>query len=161
MSRRFLTSIVGLARRDRSRLPGCSSTRFGAWLWLDAVIVAIAGMVVTGAADERHEAAEITNLITHPLSYASRDHGVRAQQHNHSHRWSTRRSRRASLQWHRLVCRLLRDHIHSPALLNMILSIFEGIVQAARLRTSLSFSRSFTKVAGIKYRPFSYREGLY
>ena len=38
----------------------------------------------------------------------------------------------------------------------MILSIFEGIVQAARLNFVEFFSK-FYKGGGIKYRPFSYK----
>jgi V/A-type H+-transporting ATPase subunit I len=119
---------------------------------LDAAIVSIASIILTGALSGT-EAAEITNLITHPLSYARlMGFGL------------------GSIIIAMLIDQAFTPHLSSGILLfvvygiifillhfmNMILSIFEGIVQAARLNFVEFFSK-FYKGGGVKYRPFSYK----
>lgn len=121
-------------------------------LALDAAIVAIASVVATLALSGT-EAAEIMNLITHPLSYA-RIMGFGL----------------SSIIIAMLVDKAFTPHLSSGILLfavylvifvllhtlNMILSIFEGIVQGARLNFVEFFSK-FYKGGGIKYSPFRYK----
>lgn len=122
---------------------------------LYAAGLSIAGIIATGALSGT-EAAEITNLITHPLSYA----------------------RLMGFGLGSIIIAMLIDQAFTPHLtfsvegillfigmgaifvllhfMNMILSIFEGIVQAARLNFVEFFSK-FYKGGGVKYKPFSYK----
>ncbi|MHB1830149.1 MAG: V-type ATP synthase subunit I [Candidatus Micrarchaeaceae archaeon] len=119
---------------------------------VDAAIVAIISIISTIALSGT-EAAEITNLITHPLSYA----------------------RLMGFGLGSIIIAQLIDKAFTPSLsggilvfiiylvifvllhtLNMILSIFEGIVQGARLNFVEFFSK-FYKGGGIKYKPFYYK----
>lgn len=105
------------------------------------------------------EATEISNLITHSLSY----------------------SRIMGFGLGSIILASLIDQAFTPHLgpgiggvltflafgaiflilhvLNMIVSIFEGIVQGARLNFVEFFSK-FYKGGGTKYRPFAYK-GIY
>ena len=127
----------------------------GSALALYFAIAAIASGVITLALSGT-EAAEIMNLITHPLSYA----------------------RIMGFGLSSIIIAMLIDKAFTPHLgpgvggiltfvlfgiifivlhvMNMILSIFEGIVQAARLNFVEFFSK-FYKGGGTKYRPFSYK----
>ncbi len=149
-----LTSIVGLLAGIVA-VAGIFFHALPIGISLDAAIAAIAGIIVTGALSGT-EAAEITNLITHPLSYA----------------------RLMGFGLGSIIIAMLIDQAFTPHLgngivgilmfvvlgiifvllhvMNMILSIFEGIVQAARLNFVEFFSK-FYKGGGIKYRPFSYK----
>ncbi len=117
-----------------------------------AAIVAAVSIILTIALSGT-EAAEITNLITHPLSYA----------------------RLMGFGLGSIIIAQLIDKAFTPSLsggiiafilylfifvllhtLNMILSIFEGIVQGARLNFVEFFSK-FYKGGGIKYKPFYYK----
>ena len=99
------------------------------------------------------EAAEITNLITHPLSY-SRIMGFGL----------------ASIIIAMLIDKAFTPHLEQRIrvmfvaslaiflvlhIMNMIVSMFEGIIQAARLNFVEFFSK-FYKGGGTKYRPFAY-----
>jgi V/A-type H+-transporting ATPase subunit I len=149
-----LTSIVGLLAGTVA-VAGIFFHALGTGISLDAAGLAVAGIIATGALSGT-EAAEITNLITHPLSYA----------------------RLMGFGLGSIIIAMLIDQAFTPHLgsgivgivmfvvigiifvllhlMNMILSIFEGIVQAARLNFVEFFSK-FYKGGGIKYRPFSYK----
>ncbi len=125
---------------------------FPSALTMDAAYVSIAMLVATVALSGI-EATEMTNLITHTLSY----------------------SRIMGFGLGSIILAMLIDQAFTPHLssgivlfvvygavfltfhvLNMIVSIFEGMVQSARLNFVEFFSK-FYKGGGIKYRPFSYR----
>lgn len=99
------------------------------------------------------EASEITNLMTHPLSYA-RILGFGL----------------ASIIIAMLIDNAFTPNFHSGVLgfivllvifvllhfVNMILGIFEGLIQGVRLNFVEFFSKFYTG-GGVKYRPFSYK----
>ncbi len=114
--------------------------------------IAIVSLVLTGALSGI-EAAEITNLITHPLSYA----------------------RIMGFGLSSVIIALLIDQGFTPHLsqgiplfivylvifiglhfMNMVLGIFEGLIQGVRLNVVEFFSK-FYKGGGVKFRPFSYK----
>jgi V/A-type H+-transporting ATPase subunit I len=149
-----ITSIIGLLAGTVA-VAGIFFHALGTGISLDAAALAIGGIIATGALSGT-EAAEITNLITHPLSYA----------------------RLMGFGLGSIIIAMLIDQAFTPHLgsgvggillfivfgiifvllhvMNMILSIFEGIVQAARLNFVEFFSK-FYKGGGVKYRPFSYK----
>ncbi len=119
---------------------------------LYSAVVSVAAILIT-AAISGHEATEITNLITHPLSYA----------------------RIMGFGLGSVIIALLIDTYFTPHLsagilvfivyliifillhfLNMILGIFEGIVQGVRLNFVEFFSKFYIG-NGIRFRPFSYK----
>ncbi len=119
---------------------------------IDMAVLAVAALLVTIIFGGR-EATEVTNLITHPLSY----------------------SRIMGFGMASIIIASLIDKAFTPNwaagpllfigfliifialhFLNMILSIFEGIVQAVRLNF-VEFFTKFYKGGGIKFRPFGYR----
>jgi V/A-type H+/Na+-transporting ATPase subunit I len=114
-----------------------------------ALLSLVATIVLSGI-----EAAEVTNLIVHPLSYA----------------------RILGFGFASIILGLLIDTGFTPSLshgpilfvlfaaifiilhfLNMILSIFEGIVQGIRLNFIEFFTKFYTG-NGVKFSPFSYKE---
>ncbi|MDE1865908.1 MAG: hypothetical protein KGH94_04710 [Candidatus Micrarchaeota archaeon] len=146
-----LTSIVGLIA-GTAAVAGIFFHALPTGVSIDAAAVSIAAILATGALSGI-EAAEITNLITHPLSYARlMGFGL------------------GSIIIAMLIDQAFTPNLHSGILLfvvygaifillhflNMILSIFEGIVQAARLNFVEFFSK-FYKGGGVKYQPFSYK----
>lgn len=146
-----ITSIIGLLAGTVA-VAGLFFHALGTGISIDAAGVAIGAIIVT-APLSGIEAAEITNLITHPLSYARlMGFGL------------------GSIIIAMLIDQAFTPNIHNGILLfvvygaifmllhfmNMILSIFEGIVQAARLNFVEFFSK-FYKGGGVKYRPFSYK----
>lgn len=128
---------------------------FGTDISLVSAAIAILSVLATAALSGT-EAAEITNLITHPLSYARiMGFGI------------------GSIIIAQLIDQAFTPHLGTGVvgivvfiiylaifivlhLLNMILSIFEGIVQGARLNFVEFFSK-FYKGGGIKYRPMEYK----
>lgn len=113
------------------------------------VVAFVATIALSGV-----EAAEVTNLLTHPLSYA----------------------RIMGFGLGSIIIAMLIDQGFTPNLnngillfilyliifivlhlLNMVLSIFEGIIQGVRLNFVEFFSK-FYKGGGVKYRPFSYKQ---
>ncbi len=117
-----------------------------------AAIIAIVALVLTIALSGR-EAVELTNLITHPLSY----------------------TRILGFGFASIIIAKLIDMAFTPTLnngiipfvlftllfillhtLNMMLSIFEGIVQGVRLNFIEFFSK-FYSGNGKKFSPFSYK----
>ncbi|MEM4088954.1 MAG: V-type ATPase 116kDa subunit family protein [Candidatus Micrarchaeaceae archaeon] len=121
-------------------------------LALPTAIIAVIALGVTGALSGI-EASELTNLITHPLSYA----------------------RLMGFGLGSVIIAMLIDMAFTPTLahgilvfiallivfimlhfLNMILAIFEGIVQGIRLNFVEFFSKFYIG-GGIKFRPFSYK----
>jgi V/A-type H+/Na+-transporting ATPase subunit I len=146
-----ITSIIALVG-GAAAVAGLLFHSLPTGISIDFAVVSIGSIILTGALSGT-EAAEITNLITHPLSYA----------------------RLMGFGLGSIIIAMLIDQAFTPHLssgillfvaygaifivlhvLNMILSIFEGIVQAARLNFVEFFSK-FYKGGGIKYRPFSYR----
>ncbi len=123
---------------------------------MGSAAVAVVMLIATGALSGV-EAAEITNLMTHPLSYARlMGFGL------------------GSIIIAQLIDQGFTPHFTGGAVgiaiavvylvifillhfLNMILSIFEGIVQGVRLNFVEFFSK-FYKGSGVKYRPFEYKE---
>ncbi len=117
-----------------------------------SAVVAVAALLATAVLSGQ-EATEITNLITHPLSYA----------------------RIMGFGLGSVIIALLIDTYFTPHLsagilvfilylaifillhsLNMLLGIFEGIVQGVRLNFVEFFSKFYIG-NGIRFRPFSYR----
>lgn len=118
-----------------------------------SAILAVATLVLSGILSGR-EATELTNLITHPLSY----------------------TRIMGFGLASVIIAFLIDMAFTPTLsygipvfvvlvivfitlhmLNMILAIFEGIVQGVRLNFVEFFSK-FYEGGGEKFRPFSYKK---
>ncbi len=118
---------------------------------LACAIAAVVSLLIT-AAISGHEATEITNLITHPLSYA----------------------RIMGFGLGSVIIAFLIDQYFTPHLsagilvfilyliifillhfMNMILGIFEGIVQGVRLNFVEYFSKFYIG-NGIRFKPFSY-----
>lgn len=114
--------------------------------------IAVIAMITTGALSGI-EASELTNLITHPLSYA----------------------RIMGFGLGSVIIAQLIDMGFTPTLshgipvfiglllvfiilhfMNMIMGIFEGLVQGVRLNF-VEFYSKFYKGGGIKYRPFSFK----
>ena len=128
---------------------------FGAFnhnLTLISTIVAVIAMLIT-AALSGIEAAELTNLISHPLSYI----------------------RLLGFGLASVVIASIIDKIFTPNLslgiplfilyliifivlhiFNMLLSIFEGIIQSARLNFVEFFSK-FYKGNGVKFKPYYFK----
>jgi V/A-type H+-transporting ATPase subunit I len=119
------------------------------WYALAVAVIAIAATIATSGS----EASEITNLITHPLSY----------------------SRILGFGMASVMIAVLIDRSFMPSLssgpvaflitlaifimlhvLNMVISMFEGIVQGVRLNVVEFFSK-FYSGGGIKFSPFSYK----
>ncbi|MFP3215498.1 MAG: V-type ATPase 116kDa subunit family protein, partial [Candidatus Micrarchaeota archaeon] len=115
-------------------------------------IASIAALIATGALSGI-EATEITSLIAHPLSYA----------------------RILGFGMSSIIIAMLIDQAFTPSLshgillfilfltifvtlhfLNMILGIFEGLVQGIRLNFVEFFSK-FYNGGGIKFKPFYYK----
>ena len=120
--------------------------------YITATIIAVVAMLVT-AALSGIEAAEITNLISHPLSYL----------------------RLLGFGLASVVIASVIDKIFTPNLslgiplfilyfvifivlhtMNMLLSIFEGIIQSARLNFVEFFSK-FYKGNGVKFKPYYFK----
>jgi V/A-type H+-transporting ATPase subunit I len=118
-----------------------------------STIVAVAALLAT-AVLSGIEATEITNLITHPLSYA----------------------RILGFGMGSVIIAMLIDQGFTPTLsygvlgfigllivfitlhfLNMIMAIFEGVVQGIRLNFVEFFSKFYIG-GGIKFKPFSYKK---
>ncbi|MEM3850956.1 MAG: V-type ATPase 116kDa subunit family protein [Candidatus Micrarchaeaceae archaeon] len=148
-----------------SKLTGIATIAFGtvavasgffgllsASLAVPTAIIAVIALGATGALSGI-EASELTNLITHPLSYA----------------------RLMGFGLGSVIIAMLIDMAFTPTFahgilvffallivfimlhfLNMILAIFEGIVQGIRLNFVEFFSK-FYMGGGIKFRPFSYK----
>ncbi len=125
---------------------------FSANVSIAAAVIAVASIVLTGVLSGI-EAAEITNLMTHPLSYA----------------------RIMGFGLGSIIIAYLIDLGFTPHLslgiplfilyavifiglhfVNMILGIFEGLIQGVRLNVVEFFSK-FYKGGGVKFKPFSYR----
>lgn len=125
---------------------------FGATLTTYAAAVAIVSVIVT-AALSGIEATETLNLITHPLSYA----------------------RIMGFGLGSIIIAMLIDQAFTPSLsngillfivylviflalhfFNMILGIFEGLVQGVRLNFVEFFSKFYIG-NGIRFKPFSYK----
>ncbi len=115
-------------------------------------ILAIISLIITGVLSGI-EATELTNLITHPLSYA----------------------RLFGFGLASIIIAMLIDQAFTPTLslgipmfiifsiifillhfLNMIMTIFEGLVQGVRLNYVEFFSKFYTG-GGSKFKPFSYK----
>jgi V/A-type H+/Na+-transporting ATPase subunit I len=125
---------------------------FNPVLTMISTIIAILAMLIT-AALSGIEAAELTNLISHPLSYI----------------------RLLGFGLASVVIASIIDKIFTPNLslgiplfilylaifiilhlLNMLLSIFEGIIQSARLNFVEFFSK-FYKGGGVKFKPYYFK----
>lgn len=125
---------------------------FPSSLYIPSTVVAVVAIIGT-AAMSGIEAGEITNLISHPLSYI----------------------RLFGFGLASVIIASLIDRTFAPSLaqgpvvfilylvifiilhlMNMLLSIFEGIVQSARLNFVEFFSK-FYKGNGIKFRPYYYK----
>ncbi|HVC58376.1 MAG TPA: V-type ATPase 116kDa subunit family protein [Candidatus Acidoferrales bacterium] len=125
---------------------------FGNTLSTAAAIVSIITFVTTGALSGI-EASELTNLITHPLSY----------------------TRILGFGLASVIIAYLIDNAFTPTmahgilvfiaflvifiilhLLNMLLGIFEGIIQSIRLNFVEFFSKFYTG-NGIRFRPYYFR----
>ncbi|MDE1832912.1 MAG: hypothetical protein KGH58_00665 [Candidatus Micrarchaeota archaeon] len=125
---------------------------FGSGLSTAAAIISIATFVATGALSGI-EASELTNLITHPLSY----------------------TRILGFGLASVIIAFLIDNAFTPTLshgilvfivflvifivlhmLNMLLGIFEGIIQSIRLNFVEFFSKFYTG-NGIRFRPYYFR----
>jgi V/A-type H+-transporting ATPase subunit I len=124
----------------------------GGALPIVSAAIAVLALLVT-LAISGHEATEITNLITHPLSYA----------------------RIMGFGLGSVIIAFLIDQYFTPNLsggilvfiiylvifmllhfLNMLLGIFEGIVQGARLNFVEFFSK-FYMGNGVRFKPFGYK----
>lgn len=131
---------------------GAFFSTFSGTVTLAAAVVAIVSLVGIVASNPS-EATEITSLITHPLSY----------------------SRVMGFGLASVIIGFLIDKAFLPSLslgiplfivyliiffvlhfLNMILGIFEGAVQSARLNF-VEFYTKFYTGGGIKFNPFSYK----
>ncbi len=146
-----LTAIVAVI----AGIFAAGSTFFGAFgpaYVLPSMGITLAAIIAT-AALSGIEATEVTNLLTHPLSYA----------------------RILGFGLASVIIAMLVDKWFTPTLahgplffvftlvvfillhfVNMILGIFEGIVQGARLNFVEFFSKFFTG-GGVKFSPFAYK----
>ncbi|MGC8662456.1 MAG: V-type ATP synthase subunit I [Candidatus Micrarchaeia archaeon] len=147
-----LTSIVAVV----SGIFGVGGAFFGAFnidITFYSAIISIVSFAVTIFLN-LGEAPEITNLISHPLSYA----------------------RVLGFGLSSVILAILIDKAFTPSLshgillfvlftfliiilhfINMILGIFEGIVQSSRLNFVEFFSKFYTG-GGIKFKPFSHKK---
>jgi V/A-type H+-transporting ATPase subunit I len=146
-----LTSIV-LMITGTIAIAGGLFMAFNSQITMLSAEIAIVALILTLALSGS-EAGEITNLISHPLSYA----------------------RIAGFGLASIVLAFLIDKAFTPNLsmgiplfilyfiifivlhfLNMIVSMFEGAVQGARLNF-IEFFTKFYKGGGVKFNPFSYK----
>jgi V/A-type H+-transporting ATPase subunit I len=146
-----LFSLIALISGTMA-VSGAFFSAFSGTVTLAATVVAIASLVGIIASNPS-EATEITSLITHPLSY----------------------SRVMGFGLASVIIGFLIDKAFLPNLglgiplfivyliiffvlhfLNMILGIFEGAVQSARLNF-VEFYTKFYTGGGVKFTPFSYK----
>lgn len=125
---------------------------FSSTISIAAAVVAVASLVTTAVLSS-HEATEVLSLITHPLSY----------------------TRILGFGLASVIIASLIDTAFTPSLasgipifilyaiifvvlhmFNMILTIFEGMVQSVRLNFVEFFSKFYIG-RGIEYRPYSYK----
>ncbi len=125
---------------------------FNPTLTLASAIVAVVTVIATGALSGI-EATETLNLITHPLSYARLLGFGMASVIIASlvDKWFTPSLASSPLVFVGTLIVFILLHFF-----NMILSIFEGIVQSARLNFVEFFSKFFSG-GGVKFQPFSYK----
>ena len=140
----IITGSLAVAGGFFYALPAGPSEAFG--------IIAVVSLIATGALSGI-EASELTNLITHPLSYA----------------------RIFGFGLASVIIAMLIDQGFTPTLahgilvfivllivfialhtLNLIMGIFEGVVQGVRLNFVEFFSK-FYRGGGIKFKPFAFK----
>jgi V/A-type H+/Na+-transporting ATPase subunit I len=146
-----ITSIFGIAFGVIA-VGGWFFMAFSHNLTLISTVIAIISMIIT-AALSGIEAAELTNLISHPLSYIRLlGFGL------------------ASVIIASIIDKAFTPHLSlgiplfilyaiifmALHLMNMLLSIFEGIIQSARLNFVEFFSK-FYKGNGVKFKPYYFK----